>query len=107
MTKLTRRVLWGLGIALLSTGVSSGCLPLPPAGVVVIERGPPPPPMEPMGPAPGMGYVWIGGYWVWRAGDFYWTPGRWSPHPPGHRYWVPGRWVHTRRGWYFSEGHWD
>lgn len=107
MAGLARRVLLVAGAALaLGMGLDA-CLPLPPGTVVVIDRGPPPPRWERMAPPPGPGYVWVGGYWVWRAGDFVWISGLWMPHPPGHRYWMPGHWVHTRRGWYFVEGRWD
>jgi hypothetical protein len=29
-------------------------------------------------PAPGDGYVWHDGYWVWRNGQYEWVPGYWE-----------------------------
>jgi hypothetical protein len=107
VTSIARRVLLSAATVAALGGAMEACLPLPPGGVVVIELRPPAPRHERMGRAPGSGYVWVGGFWVWRAGEFVWAVGQWMPVPPGHRYWVPARWVHTRRGWYFIEGHWD
>ena len=91
----------------LALAGAEGCLPHPPGSVIVVARRPPPPHREGMGPPPGPGYVWIGGYWTWRANTFVWVVGQWVPIPPGHRYWVAGHWVHARRGWYFVEGYWE
>jgi hypothetical protein len=107
MRKPLRRFAASL-ILLAALGVGgTGCLPLPPHGVLVVHVGPPPPRWERMGPPPGPAHVWVAGFWIWERGDYVWRPGVWRPAPPGHRYWVPGRWIHTRRGWYYHEGHWD
>jgi hypothetical protein len=38
----------------------------------------PPPPfrVETYGPVPGIGFVWIQGYWGWRNDAYVWIPGR-------------------------------
>ncbi len=55
--------------------------------------------------APGVGYVWIDGDWVWRGGRYVYVHGYWA-RPRGHRVWVTGRWVHSPKGWYWRRGYW-
>jgi len=95
-----------LGAVMASLGGAGACLPLPPAGVLVVGLGPPPR-WDRMGVPPGADYVWVSGYWIWQSDAYSWRPGRWMPLPPGHRYWRPGYWVRTRHGWYYQEGYWD
>ena len=73
---------------------------------VVVRVGPPAPIVERRGPAPGAGYVWIGGYHRWDGGRYVWTPGRWDrpPHPGMH--WEAHRWEHRHDGYVFHEGRW-
>jgi YXWGXW repeat-containing protein len=94
-----------LGAALLLLGVSA-CLPLPPAGVVLVDQGPPPERVEVVPVGPGAGYVWMRGYWGWNHFAFVWMPGSWAALGHGYQQWVPGRWIHSRRGWYWMDGHW-
>lgn len=95
-----------IGAGLLLAGLS--CAPQPEVGVdaVFIDRRPPRDRIEVVGVAPGRGMVWRRGHWGWMGGDYSWVPGSWIAVAPSHRSWAPGRWVHTRRGWYFVEGHW-
>jgi hypothetical protein len=104
---LLRRICLSAVTVLALSATVQGCLPVPPGGVVIVRLGPPPPPYQRMGPAPGPGYVWVAGYWIWQPDEYVWVTGRWTRVPPGHHYWIPGRWVHSRRGWYFVEGRWD
>lgn len=106
-----------LGLALLGAGAIaaalSGCViaPLPPSGPYrseegpVIDNPPPPPQYEPVPVAPAVGYVWIGGYWGWRAGRHVWIGGRWALPPAGH-VWVPGYWGRYGPGWRWNGGYW-
>ena len=55
--------------------------------------------------APGDGYIWIDGDWVWGGGSYHWHNGYWS-RPRTGRSWAPGRWEHTDRGYHWSRGHW-
>jgi hypothetical protein len=73
---------------------------------VVVQVAPPRPVVETRGPAPGAGYVWVGGYHQWNGSAYVWVPGRWDrpPHPGAH--WVAHRWVHRHDGWVLNEGHW-
>ena len=68
----------------------------------------PPPPMrvEAYGPRPGPGYVWVNGYWGYRANAYAWNGGRWMLPPPGRRVWVAGRWEPHGGRYRWREGHW-
>jgi hypothetical protein len=73
--------------------------------VVWPEMGPPALRAEVIVARPGPAYVWIAGYWGWRAGGYYWVPGRWVRERPG-RAWVPGRWERIGRHWEWRRGYW-
>jgi uncharacterized protein YcfJ len=75
------------------------------SGTVVVEQSPPPPPTETYVVAPGPGYVWIGGEWVWNGG-WVWVGGHWGYPPYPRAVWIDGGWNHGPRGWYHSPGHW-
>ena len=54
---------------------------------------PPPPPPPPYayrerGVAPGPGYVWVDGYWVFRGNHWHWVSGHWVRTPHSRH----GRW---------------
>ncbi|HWB92654.1 MAG TPA: hypothetical protein VG605_12410 [Puia sp.] len=55
--------------------------------------------------APGDGYIWIDGDWVWGGGGYHWHNGYWA-RPRGGRTWAPGHWDHTARGYHWNRGHW-
>jgi hypothetical protein len=55
--------------------------------------------------APGDGYVWIDGDWVWYGGGYHWHNGYWA-RPRGGRAWAAGHWDHTARGYHWNRGHW-
>ena len=72
-------------LAALAAGGAAGCsrhyrAHIPP---------PPPPPYayRARGMAPGPGYVWADGYWVFRGNHWHWVTGHWAPPP----HWRPGR----------------
>jgi len=95
-----------LGWPVLSMMIGAmACAPLPPVGVVYIERRPPPNRVEIVTVAPARDYVWIRGHWRWTGGDYDWAPGRWERIQDGRR-WEEGRWRHGKGGWYWVEGHW-
>jgi outer membrane lipoprotein SlyB len=78
---------------------------IPATPVATVETAPPPAPVEPMLVAPGPGYVWVGGEWVWN-GNWYWRAGYWDvPLYPGY-IWVGGYWGHGPRGYIYHGGHW-
>lgn len=55
--------------------------------------------------SPGPGFIWIRGYWGWRARGFYWVPGHWGRALRG-RAWIDGRWEQRGRQWVWIKGHW-
>jgi outer membrane lipoprotein SlyB len=72
---------------------------------VVVQQPPPPAPVETVVVAPGPGYTWIGGEWIW-AGGWVWRAGYWGLPPRGHVVWVSGRSWHDGRGWHNERGYW-
>ena len=72
---------------------------------VVVASAPPPAPPETVVIAPGPGYAWVGGDWVWN-GRWVWVGGHWIVPPYHHALWVGGGWVHGPRGYYRRPGHW-
>ena len=55
--------------------------------------------------APGDGYIWIDGDWVWGGGGYHWHNGYWA-RPRAGRSWNAGHWDHTGRGYHWNRGHW-
>ena len=68
----------------------------------------PPPPIrvERYGPAPGVGFVWINGYWGWRGNAYAWVPGYWGRPPHPRAVWVEPRWERYGGRYRFHEGRW-
>jgi hypothetical protein len=94
------KIIAALGITLMA----GGC-----AGTrfgVYATMPPPPLRVEVIGNAPGPGFLWIRGYWDWRAGGFAWVPGRWDRIPPGRHRWEDGRWIQRGDRYYRREGRW-
>jgi Glycine zipper len=81
-----------------STDVSTGT-------TTVVSQPPPPAPVDIVGVAPGPGYVWIGGTWIWNGG-WVWRAGYWGYPPYPHAVWVRGYWGHGPYGWRRTPGHW-
>ncbi len=55
--------------------------------------------------APGPGYVWIDGDWIWRSGRYIHQRGYWAA-PRGGSRWEAGRWDHYNNGWQWRKGYW-
>jgi hypothetical protein len=72
---------------------------------VEVAQAPPPPPYEPVPVAPGPGYIWTGGEWVWNGG-WYWSAGYWALPPAPGFIWVGGYWGRGPHGWVRYGGHW-
>ena len=94
-------VLLGLAAASLT---AAGCG----RGYVGIYTRTEPPPIrvETYGPAPGVGYIWMNGYWGYRSNSYVWVPGRWERVPRGHRRWEDGRWEHRGDRYNWRDGRW-
>ncbi len=93
-----------LGMAVILGGLSlAGC-----AGGYAYYASAPPPPVrvEVAGVAPGVGFVWVDGYWGYRGGNYAWIPGTWVRPPRARAMWVPGRWEPRRGRYYYRAGRW-
>ncbi len=71
--------------------------------------GQPPPPIryEERPPMPGPGYAWSDGAWVWAGGQYQWRRGEWRRPPYENAYWEHPHYDHYDKGWQYHEGHWD
>lgn len=75
------------------------------------QNAPPPMPAAPAevrSPQPAPNYLWVPGYYTWRASDrtYVWVPGHWAVPPDGH-VWVPGHWQTQPSGYTWVDGRWE
>lgn len=71
----------------------------------VVTAPPPAIPVETVVVAPGPGYAWVGGEWIWNGG-WYWMSGHWIVPPYPHAVWIGGSWSRGPRGYHRVPGHW-
>jgi outer membrane lipoprotein SlyB len=71
----------------------------------VVAGTPPPAPVETVVVAPGPGYVWVGGEWIWNGG-WVWIAGHWTVPPYPHAVWIHSGWVRGPHGYRRVAGHW-
>lgn len=76
------------------------------AGVAV---GPPPPPpvYGPVGVAPGIGYVWVPGYYDLVGSRWVFRRGEWRRPPDRDDRWVEPRWERHGNAWVRHGGRWQ
>lgn len=86
-------------------GQYRGEAPMPAPAPAPMVIAPPPPQVEAIGQPPGVGYIWIGGYWNWVGNRHVWMPGHWDRGRPGYR-WDPHRWERGHNGWERRGGEW-
>jgi hypothetical protein len=72
---------------------------------IVVTDAPPPPIVEETVIAPGPGYVWVGGGWVW-ADHWVWRRGYWAQPPRPGAVWVPGRYAYRNGRHVYYRGAW-
>lgn len=76
-------------------------------GAVYYANTPPPPVrVEAYGVAPGVGYVWVPGYWGWRSNSYVWIGGSWARPPRSGARWDAPRWDRYNGRYRFHEGRW-
>lgn len=80
--------------------------PLGASAEIAVVMAPPPPRQEVVYAMPGPGYVWINGFWGWRAGRHVWIAGHYERPPHGRRAWVEPRWERRGGNYFFIEGRW-
>jgi len=71
---------------------------------VYVNFAPPPVYYEPV-PAARPGFVWVPGYWDWRATRYHWMTGHWVRARPGYVYYAP-RYYHCGGRWHVAHGGW-
>jgi outer membrane lipoprotein SlyB len=72
----------------------------------VVAAAPPPAPVETVVvAAPGPGYAWVDGEWVWNGG-WVWLSAHWVVAPFPRAVWIHGEWIHGPRGWRHLPGRW-
>jgi len=72
---------------------------------VVVAGAPPAPLVEEYVLAPGPGFIWIGGAWIWR-GHWEWEHGRWARPPHRGAVWMPHHYVNRGGAHVFIRGGW-
>jgi WXXGXW repeat (2 copies) len=88
----------------------------------VVVREMPAPITEVVPAAPGIGFNWVPGHWVWRDGNWRWTSGHYVqavvpampplvvetiPAAPSSAHaWVQGHWRWTGSHWTWAQGTW-
>lgn len=75
---------------------------------VLVTDGPPEPLVEVIPPLPGLGYVWITGYWHWQEHEHHWAwqRGRYEPRPHPGAEWRPPDYRREGNRWHYAPGHW-
>ena len=86
-------------------GAIGGNVDVAPASAADVSQTPPPAPVDTVIAAPGPGYVWIDGEWIWN-GRWVWVTGHWGYPPYLGAIWVRGNWWHNYYGWHRAPGHW-
>jgi hypothetical protein len=76
-------------------------------GRVMIDIAPPALRIEPLGVAPGIGFVWTPGYYGYSGGSYTWIGGSWVRPPSPGVGWVEPRYVRVGGRYSFQPGRWD
>jgi hypothetical protein len=98
-------------LTIATLGLTGGCVvqPLEPAGYVstdvYVASDPPPLIAETIPVSPGIGFVWVGGGWVWRD-HWVWEAGRWQRPPHPGAVWYPHRFEYRNGHRVFIRGGW-
>lgn len=101
MLRTNRVVL--LGLILLSLSAASFAQ----VGIA-ITIAPPALPVYAQPVCPGVGYIWVPGYWAYdySYGGYYWVPGTWVLAPQVGYLWTPPWWVWSGAAFIFHAGYW-
>jgi len=94
----------GLGLALASGCVATG--PGYVSGEVVVEGPPPPDIEETIVVSPGVGYVWLPGFYGWVGNRWSWTSGHWERPPRPGAFWHAPHYENHGGHHVWTRGHW-
>ncbi len=103
MARKSKNIL--LGLVVLTSMAALSCS----GGAYYAYRVPPPPPPPVagfIGVAPGVGFVWIDGFYDLRGSSWFWVPGHWARRPHPYARWEPSRWERHGDHYRFNEGRW-
>jgi WXXGXW repeat (2 copies) len=108
MNRGLKRILAPCLAAAMMVGSLAGCLvaPAPPPPDVVVQPVPPPDVVEVRPPAPGPGFIWVGGFHYWNGRRYVWRRGYWQRRPYGYHVWIRDHYVHGPHGFVYVRGHW-
>ena len=87
------------------TGYTTGSVSVGEPQPYTVSSMPPEPLYEQMTGSPGVGFVWIDGYWHWNGYEWVWVGGRWEHEQVGYVYVQPyydysgGTYVYTPGYW--------
>ncbi|MFS8082458.1 MAG: hypothetical protein ACMG51_03320 [Ginsengibacter sp.] len=56
--------------------------------------------------APGAGYVWADGDWVWQRNRYVYRQGYYIQPRPNRSSYIAGHWERRRHGWIWISGQW-
>jgi len=99
MKRILQLMLIAVVIATFST-VSSGAV------FVSVAIAPPVLPVYTQPVCPGVGYIWVPGYWAYGEFGYYWVPGTWVLAPFVGGLWTPGYWGWGNGAYLWHEGFW-
>jgi hypothetical protein len=74
---------------------------------VVVQSRPPAERVEVIPSAPGPGYAWIRGHWLWHRERWEWKGGYYERVSQPGSVWISGQWVARGNGWVWVEGHYS
>ena len=75
-----------------------------PSGAIVRVR--PEAPVYVRHAAPGPGYVYADGDWVWQRNQYIYRQGYYIKSRPNRSYYEAGHWERRKHGWIWISGHW-
>ena len=73
---------------------------------VSIRIGPPVLPVYAQPICPGLGYIWVPGYWAYGPDGYFWVPGTWVEPPEVGLLWTPGYWGWEDGFYIWHAGYW-
>jgi hypothetical protein len=95
-----------VGASLLSASTVAPAEALADAHITIVTRPrepPPPPPSEPVQRREG--WVWVGGHYEWRHGEYVWVGGHMVRERHGHA-WREGHWRRHGHEYRWHGGRW-